>query len=125
MKKLFTLVLLALVGTGAFAQKTTVTGVVLDSLTRVGEPAAIGVSDPTISPLYMDFDAKLAKYFAGKPALLWIGCGNTDFLYQANLDFMKKLDANKFPYTFMETDGGHIWKNWRIYLTEFVPLLFK
>ena len=87
--------------------------------------AAIGVSDPTISPMYMDFDAKLAKYFAGKPALLWIGCGNTDFLYQANLDFMKKLDENGFKYTFMETDGGHIWKNWRIYLSEFVPLLFK
>ena len=42
MKKIFTLVLLALVGTGAFAQKaTTVKGVVLDSLTRQGEPAAI------------------------------------------------------------------------------------
>ena len=42
MKKVFTLVLLALVGTGAFAQKaTTVKGVVLDSLTRQGEPAAI------------------------------------------------------------------------------------
>ena len=87
--------------------------------------AAIGVSDPTISPMYMDFDKKLATYFAKKPALLWIGCGNTDFLYNANLDFMKKLDANKYPYTFMETDGGHIWKNWRIYLSEFIPLLFK
>ena len=87
--------------------------------------AAIGVSDPTISPMYMDFDAKLAKYFAGKPALLWIGCGKTDFLYQANKDFMKKLDDNGFKYTYMETEGGHIWKNWRIYLSEFVPLLFK
>ncbi len=87
--------------------------------------AAIGVSDPSISPLYQDFDGKLAKYFAKKPALLWIGCGNTDFLFQANKDFMKKLDENGFKYTFMETEGGHIWKNWRIYLTEFVPLLFK
>ena len=87
--------------------------------------AAIGVSDPTVSPMYMDFDKKLDTYFAKKPALLWIGCGNTDFLYQANLDFMKKLDQNGFKYTFMETDGGHIWKNWRIYLTEFVPLIFK
>jgi len=87
--------------------------------------AAIGVSDPSVSPIYQDFDAKLAKYFAGKPALLWIGCGVTDFLYQANKDFMKKLDENGFPYTYMETDGGHIWKNWRIYLSEFVPLLFK
>jgi len=87
--------------------------------------AAIGVSDPSISPLYQDFDGKLAKYFAKKPALLWIGCGNTDFLFNANKEFMKKLDDNGFKYTFMETEGGHIWKNWRIYLTEFVPLLFK
>ena len=87
--------------------------------------AAIGVSDPSVSPMYLDFDGKLAKYFASKPALLWIGCGKTDFLYQANKDFMKKLDDNGFKYTFMETEGGHIWKNWRIYLSEFVPLLFK
>ena len=87
--------------------------------------AAIGVSDPSVSPMYQDFDAKLAKYFAGKPALLWIGCGSADFLFKANVDFRKKLDDNGFAYTFMETDGGHIWKNWRIYLSEFVPLLFK
>jgi enterochelin esterase family protein len=87
--------------------------------------AAIGVNDTSISPIYQDFDAKLAKYYALKPALLWIGCGKTDFLYQANKDFMKKLDDNGFRYTYMETEGGHIWKNWRIYLSEFVPLLFK
>ena len=87
--------------------------------------AAIGVSDPSISPLYQDFDKKLATYFAKKPALLWIGIGKTDFLIQANNDFRAKLDANGFPYKYMETEGGHIWKNWRIYLTEFVPLIFK
>ena len=87
--------------------------------------AAVGVSDPSVSPIYQDFDAKLKKYFAGKPALLWIGCGKTDFLFQANKEFMKKLDDNGFRYTYNETEGGHIWKNWRIYLSEFVPLLFK
>ena len=87
--------------------------------------AAIGVSDASVSPIYQDFDAKLAKYYASKPNLLWIGCGNTDFLWQANLEFKKKLEDNGFKFTFMETEGGHIWKNWRIYLSEFVPLLFK
>ena len=87
--------------------------------------AAIGVYDPSVSPMYMDFDSKLATYFSKKPALLWIGCGKTDFLYKANKDFMNKLDQNGFQYTYMETDGGHIWRNWRIYLSEFVPLLFK
>ena len=66
--------------------------------------AAIGVSDPSISPMYLDFDGKLAKYFAARPALLWIGCGKTDFLYQANKDFMKKLDDNGFKYTYIDTD---------------------
>ena len=87
--------------------------------------AAIGVNDPSVSPIYQDFDAKLDTYFSKKPALLWIGCGSSDFLIQANRDFMKKLDEKGYPYTWMETDGGHIWRNWRIYLSEFVPLLFK
>ena len=25
----------------------------------------------------------------------------------------------------METDGGHVWKNWRIYLSVFAQELFK
>ncbi len=87
--------------------------------------AAIGVSDDSVSPIYQQFDQKLATYFAKKPRLLWIGIGSTDFLIQANNDFRKKLDENKYPYTYLETDGGHIWRNWRIYLSEFVPLIFK
>ena len=75
--------------------------------------------------IYENVDGKLATYFSKKPALLWIGIGNSDFLIQANNDFRKKLDAAGYPYEYMETDGGHIWRNWRIYLTEFVPKLFK
>ena len=86
--------------------------------------AAIGVSDPSVSPIYQDFDKKLATYFSKKPNLLWIGCGNTDFLIQANQEFVKKLQDNKYPHEYLENGGGHIWRNWRIYLTEFVPKLF-
>ncbi len=56
--------------------------------------------------------------------LYWIACGNTDFLYGANRDYMKYLDSIGFPYTSRESDGGHIWRNWRIYLSEFAPMLF-
>ena len=90
--------------------------------------AAIGTgSEQTAAhkEIYENIDGKLATYFAKKPALLWIGIGKTDFLIQSNNDFRAKLDAAGYPYTYMETDGGHIWKNWRIYLSEFVPLLFK
>ena len=75
--------------------------------------------------IYENIDGKLATYFAHKPALLWIGIGSTDFLIQSNNEFRAKLDAAGYPYQYMETDGGHIWRNWRIYLSEFVPLLFK
>lgn len=75
--------------------------------------------------IYKDFDGKLARYFEKNPKLFWIGCGDTDFLYNANVEMRAKLDSAAYPYTYMETSGGHIWRNWRIYLSEYLPLLFK
>lgn len=57
--------------------------------------------------------------------LYWIACGDTDFLYQSVIDSMKKMDEIGFNYTYRESGEGHIWKNWRIYLSEFAPMLFK
>ena len=87
--------------------------------------AAIDPGKDVKSPIYADGDKKLKVQFDKKPALYWIGIGNTDFLYQANKAYRQKLDDNGYKYTYYETPEGHIWKNWRIYLTEFVPLLFK
>ena len=88
--------------------------------------SAIGVQQQggDTSPVYQNFDEKLKAQFATPPKLYWIACGTTDFLYQANLDYCKLLTDNKYPYTYYETGDGHIWKNWRIYLTEFAPMLF-
>lgn len=87
--------------------------------------SAIGVRDASVSPVYQDIDTKLAAYFSKKPALLWIGCGKTDFLYNANADFVAGLSEKGYPHKYYESEGGHIWRNWRIYLTEFLPQLFK
>lgn len=57
--------------------------------------------------------------------LYWIACGTSDFLYKSVIDSMKKMDEIGFKYTWRESDGGHTWRNWRIYLTEFAPMLFK
>ncbi|MDL2281917.1 alpha/beta hydrolase [Parabacteroides sp. OttesenSCG-928-G06] len=57
--------------------------------------------------------------------LYWIACGNTDFLYKGVTESMKKMDEIGFKYTWRESGGGHTWDNWRIYLTEFAPMLFK
>lgn len=68
---------------------------------------------------------QLAAVFADNPKLYWIGIGNTDFLYEQNADLRRYLDEKKYPYTYVESEGGHIWRNWRDYLTEFSQLLFK
>ncbi|MDE6866710.1 MAG: esterase, partial [Muribaculaceae bacterium] len=59
------------------------------------------------------------------PKLYWIAVGDSDFLYDANKEYRKYLDDHKYPYSYRESKEGHIWKNWRIYLTEFLPMLFK
>lgn len=56
--------------------------------------------------------------------LYWIACGTDDFLYKLNRDYMAYLDSISFPYTWRESDGGHTWRNWRIYLAELAPMLF-
>lgn len=87
--------------------------------------AAIMPGKDVKSPIYDDLEGKLKTQFAKKPALYWIGIGTTDFLYKANEDYRKLLDEKGYKYTYYETGEGHIWKNWRIYLTEFAPLLFQ
>ncbi len=37
----------------------------------------------------------------------------------------RKLDEHGFKYIYNETGGGHTWANWRTYLADFAPRLFK
>ncbi|MDO4462672.1 MAG: alpha/beta hydrolase-fold protein [Bacteroidia bacterium] len=89
--------------------------------------AAISKEQADANGVYADFDKKLATQFsaAKRPALYYIAIGKTDFLYKDNQALREKMDANKFPYVYKETEGGHIWRNWRIYLADFAPMLFK
>ncbi|MCK3685724.1 alpha/beta hydrolase-fold protein [Maribellus sp. YY47] len=77
------------------------------------------------SKVYDDIDGTLKKQMENGYKLYWIGIGKDDFLYKANVEYRQKLDDMGMKYTYTETDGGHIWKNWRVYLSEFTPLLFK
>lgn len=38
-----------------------------------------------------------------------------------NKDYRKMLDDRGYRYVYRESPDGYIWKNWRIYLAEFVP----
>jgi enterochelin esterase family protein len=75
--------------------------------------------------VYQNIDETLKQQMQNGYKLYWIGIGKEDFLYKANLQYKKKLEDMGMPFTYRESEGGHIWKNWRIYLSEFVPLLFQ
>ena len=81
--------------------------------------------DKSDKGVYANFDETLKAQNENGYQLYWIGIGKTDFLYEANTAFRKQLDQMDMPYEYMETEGGHIWRNWRVYLSEFVPLLFE
>ena len=57
--------------------------------------------------------------------LYWIACGKDDFVYQSVITLRETLDKNDFKYIYRESTGGHTWANWRIYLSEFAPMLFR
>lgn len=77
--------------------------------------------------VYENLNDKLDKMFAGKLKYLFIGIGKDDFLYKDNQAFqktVKSLSHQPQNFQYMETEGGHIWRNWRIYLTEFAQKVF-
>ena len=87
--------------------------------------AAIMPREDATGKVYQNIDGTLQAQMNNGLKLYWIGIGKSDFLYQANVEFRQKLDDIGMAYTYRESDGGHTWVNWRIYLSEFVPQLFR
>ena len=75
--------------------------------------------------VYRDFDKKLETQMKNGYKLYWIGCGKSDFVMQGVTELRAKMDQMGMKYVYRESEGGHTWTNWRDYLTEFAPLLFR
>jgi len=68
---------------------------------------------------------QLKKLKAGNK-LYWVACGVDDSLaYAGSQNLVAVLEKLGIKHTFRESTGGHTWANWRIYLSEIAPLLFK
>ena len=87
-------------------------------------PAILPPANKT-SPIYENLDSKLKTQQTNAYKLYWIAIGKTDFLYKNVEEYRQKLDKMNFKYQYVESEGGHTWSNWRTYLNEFVPQLFK
>jgi enterochelin esterase family protein len=87
--------------------------------------AAIMPREDATGKVYSDFDSTLTTQMKNGYKLYWIAIGKTDFLYKANVEYREKLDKMGMKYDYVESEGGHTWRNWRVYLTQFAPQLFK
>lgn len=81
--------------------------------------------DPSGRNWFQDVDQRINNLESTGYKLYWIACGTDDFLYEAAKNLVAKMEENNLEYTYRESSGGHTWSNWRIYLSEFAPLLFK
>lgn len=70
-------------------------------------------------------EKELAALFAAKPKLYWIGVGSADGVKVSASALRDYCKEKGYPCEYHESDGGHIWKNWRSYLTIFAQKLFK
>jgi len=57
--------------------------------------------------------------------VLWFSTGKDDSLIETTRSTVELLKRHGFTPDFTESAGGHTWLNWRDYLAQFAPLLFK
>lgn len=57
--------------------------------------------------------------------LIWFATGREDFLLETSRATVAMLKKHGFEVVYQETPGGHTWHNWREYLYEFAPQLFR
>ena len=57
--------------------------------------------------------------------LVWFSTGKDDFLLETTTATVALLERHGFDVEYHESAGGHTWINWREYLANFAPRLFK
>jgi enterochelin esterase family protein len=60
-----------------------------------------------------------------KLKLFYIACGKADTLFASAQSLSDELDKRKIRHTFAPSEEGHVWRNWRAYLADFTPQLFR
>ena len=55
----------------------------------------------------------------------YVDCGDDDFLFDCNLDFIKALRQKRVPYQLRVRDGGHTWEYWHSALYNALPFFSR
>jgi enterochelin esterase family protein len=82
------------------------------------------ISEKDRESFYTTEAAKIPKYNAALK-LFWWGWGETDIARANGLAVIEKFKSQGVKIETRETPGGHTWDNWRLYLYEVAPKLFR
>jgi enterochelin esterase-like enzyme len=79
-----------------------------------------------------DLETRNEKFFGSPDAtnkqvkLFWIGCGSSDQTIGTGYKRLSELLTKRgIKHELHESEGGHTWINWRAYLRDFAPRLFR
>jgi enterochelin esterase family protein len=78
-------------------------------------------------PTWEERNTEALKNAEGKKGLqlFWFSTGKDDFLIETTRRTVEMFRKHGFRVFYEESEGGHTWTNWRDYLIEFAPQLFK
>jgi enterochelin esterase family protein len=92
-----------------------------DTFSHIGAFSAATPSDQLVATA-----AKQADAINKQLDLLWIACGDKDFLFKRNETLHAAFEKAGIKHAYHITEGDdHSWPVWRRYLADFAPLLFQ
>jgi enterochelin esterase family protein len=93
---------------------------------------SMGLQEGVNAGVNSDFVQRNAAFFADPEKtnqqikLFWIGVGKDDrTVTDGPKRLSETLKAHNIRHEYHETEGGHTWINWRLYLRDFSQLLFR
>jgi len=86
---------------------------------------SMGLTDTSLVAWYEKKNAAALKRGAKEFKLVYYAVGRDDFLYRSIAPTRAMLVRYGIKDVYNESGGGHTWTNWRQYLADFAPRLFR
>jgi enterochelin esterase-like enzyme len=86
---------------------------------------SMGLIDSTQARLYEARHGEALRRGAAQFSLVYYAIGKDDFLFRTVAPTRAVFERAGIRYVYHESNGGHTWLNWRDYLAEFAPQLFR